>query len=107
MCPHAEISVFATMHVALCEHYVVLSVAAPPVVKRDPLADRETSEAIRLVNAGRLQRTDLRVRRDLPPNAVGLAGSGNELEVAQVAVVFGVVCNQWCGQNQSGGGDQA
>src|ERR1022692_3368401 len=36
---------------------------------------------------------------------LGLAGSGNELEVAQVAVVFGVVCNQWRGQNQSGGGD--
>jgi hypothetical protein len=42
----------------------------------------------------RLLTTDLLACRDLPPIAVDLGGSGNELEDAQAAVVFGVVCNQ-------------
>jgi hypothetical protein len=50
--------------------YVVISEAVPqvvwPVAKRNLLADRDTSEAIRLVNAARLHRTKTALRRLLP-----------------------------------------
>jgi len=90
-----------------CKRYAVredLSGGSPPTSACAVVQAPIVSHAARSVNTARLQRTDLLVCRDLPPKCPG-SGGGNELEVAQAAVVFGVVSNQWRGQHQSAGGD--